>query len=126
MVYMGIDYGIKRVGVALSDEGGRLAFPHAVVPNTPELVSTLVSLCRKKNVSLVVVGESTDFAGKDNPLMEHITPFVTELQRETGLSVVLHPEFLTSHQAVQIQGKNDMLDASAASIVLQSYIDTHL
>ncbi len=126
MVYMGIDYGTKRVGVALSDEGGRLAFPHAVVPNTPELVSTLVSLCQEKNVGLVVVGESTDFAGKDNPLMEHITPFVETLQRETGLSVVLHPEFLSSHQAVHIQGKNDMLDASAASIVLQSYIDTHL
>ncbi len=125
MIYMGLDYGTKRVGVAISSEDGCLAFPYTVLPNTPELVSAVATLCTEKNIEMIVVGESKDFAGQDNPLMHDIHIFIQALKEKTTVPIVLHPEFLTSHQAVQIQGKHDMLDASAASIILQSYIDTH-
>jgi len=49
--------------------------------------------------------------------------FADELARDTGIAVAYEPELLSSHQAAHFQGKTAMIDASAASIILQSYID---
>jgi RNase H-fold protein (predicted Holliday junction resolvase) len=60
---------------------------------------------------------------KDNPIMAKIRMFADELTRETSVTVVFEPELLSSHQATHFQGKHAMIDASAASIILQSFID---
>ncbi|MDQ5949211.1 MAG: putative pre6S rRNA nuclease [Patescibacteria group bacterium] len=122
---MGIDYGSKRVGIALSDELHTLAFPHLVIENTQTLVSDVIRLCKDNDVGLVVVGESKNFKQEENDIMKDIKPFVEEIRKQSGGEVVLHPEFLTSQQAERLQGTHAMLDASAAAIILQSYIDTH-
>ena len=49
--------------------------------------------------------------------------FVEKIKKKIGVEVYWEPEFLTSHQAEKIQGKNDMLDASSATIILQSFLD---
>jgi len=121
--YLGIDYGKKRVGVAISDEEGKFAFPHSVVANSANLVQNVVEICRENLVEEVVVGESKDYTGSDNSIMKDIRSFVGNLKTESGLPVHLEPEFLTTAQAERIQGKNDMTDASAAAIILSSYIN---
>ncbi len=121
---LGIDYGSKRIGVALTNEVGDFALPYSVVQNSKNVIDDILKICTENNISKVVVGESKDFAGRDNVIMKNINTFVGQL-RERDIEVVLHPEFLTSAQAEHIQGKNGMLDASAAAIILQSYIDTH-
>lgn len=123
MRYLGIDYGIKNVGVALSDEEGKLAFPKAVLPNDNYLSSELKAIIRSHDVGGVVIGESKDYKMKDNPIMRNIRLFSELLSQDTGVPVEYEPEFLSSHQAHHIQGKTDMLDASAAAIILQSYLD---
>ena len=55
--------------------------------------------------------------------MTEIKPFVENLKK-LGLSVHLHPEFLTSAEAERLQGKNHMHDASAAALILKSYLET--
>lgn len=123
MKYLGIDYGKKRVGIAISDEQGRFAFPHSVIANNSELVQNVEEICRKNSVKEIVVGESKDYTGKDNPVMKDIREFVKNLETESGLAVHLEPEFLTTAEAERIQGRNDMTDASAAAIILSSYIN---
>ena len=123
MRYLGIDYGTKRVGIALSDEAGMMAFPKDVVANTEKLLDDLLTICEKEGVEKVVVGESKNLDGTPNPLMEDINSFVTDWKARSVIPIVLEPEFLTSHQAQKIQGKNDMIDESAAAIILQSYLD---
>jgi len=66
MRYLGIDYGTKRVGLALSDEDGRMAFPESVVPNTRKLLATVAKLCTLRGVEEVVIGESRDYKGNEN------------------------------------------------------------
>jgi putative Holliday junction resolvase len=124
MRYIGIDYGEKRVGVAVSDESRALAFPLKVLPNSPQLVSEIAEICREQQAALAVVGDSKDFAQNDNEIMKEVWPFVEALREAAKIPVELHPEFLTSHQAEKLQGKNEMLDASAAAILLQSFLDT--
>ena len=125
MRYLGIDYGTKRVGLALSDEEGDFAYPLSVLENTEDLISEIVKLCKENNVGTVVVGESKDFSQKENDIMQEIKPFVENLKEVTGLKVFMHPEFMTSMEAEHIQGHNDMHDASAAALILKSYLDTN-
>lgn len=122
MRYLGIDFGEKRVGIALSDEDGKFAFPQIVLENNSDLLRNIIDLCMKNSVETVVMGESRDFHGKINEIMWKIEGFRKQLEA-TGMKVIYEPEFMTSVQASRITGENDMLDASAAAIILQSYID---
>lgn len=124
MRYLGIDFGSKRVGTALSDDGGVMAFPHLVFKNSDSLIDELKELCMNESVEKVVMGESKDLSGKRNKIMDDIDKFISRWKNESDIEIVLEPEFLTSHQAAKMQGgKNDKIDASAAAIILQSYLD---
>jgi len=120
---LGIDFGSKRIGIALSDESGEFALPYGVIENNEHVVREIRELCMLNNVGEVVVGESKDFSGVDNEIMGEITPFIEKLKEVLTIPVELHPEFLTSAQAERLQGKNDMLDASAAALILSSYLE---
>jgi putative Holliday junction resolvase len=120
---LGIDYGTKRVGIALSDETNVFALPVKVIQNSSHLLEDVVKIATDSCVQLVVLGESKDFKGKDNAVMKDILRFKEELEGKLEASVVLEPEFMTSHAAERFQGKTELLDASAAALILQSYLD---
>lgn len=123
MKILGIDFGSKRVGLAISDESGKMAFPHSVILNDGNLLPEIEKMIKKENVESVVIGESKDFKGKPNEIMKEIEKFKKILEQKTKMPVLFEPEFMTSQQAEHIQGKNIMHDASAAAIILQSYLD---
>lgn len=123
MRLLGIDYGSKRIGLALSDEAGQFAFPHSVVQAGSDAVSRVVTLCRNEGVQKIVMGESLDYKGVPNPIMASATRFAEALKKESGLEVVFEKEFLTTREASHIQGEHQGIDASAAALILKSYID---
>ena len=123
MKFLGIDYGTKRVGIAVSDDAGMLAFPHSVIPAGGALVDALDSIAKHEWIGAIVIGESRNFQQEANPLMRKILELKAELEQRTGLPIYLEPEFLSSRQAEHIQGKEAATDASAAALILQSYID---
>ena len=122
MRYIGIDYGSKRIGVAVSDEAGRFALPREVLPNDAKLTEKISFLISETGAAEIVVGESKDYKGKDNVIMEKIVPFKKELEK-LGVAVHMEPEFMTSVAAQRFQGKNEFHDASAAALILQSFLD---
>jgi putative Holliday junction resolvase len=128
MRYLGIDFGTKHIGISISDESGTLAFPHATFSNDKELVANIVKLMKEKGVIGAVIGESKDFKGKDNPVMEKARAFAKTLEQElikedVEASVSFEPEFMTSVEARHIQGGNEKTHASASAIILQSFLD---
>lgn len=123
MKYLGIDYGAKRVGIAVSDDGGRFAFPLKVLDGSENLIKELIKLCRENGVEEIVVGESKNYLQKDNEIMNEIVPLVKNLKDTLNLPIHMHPEFLTSQEAERLQGKNDMHDASAAALILRHFLD---
>lgn len=123
MRFLGIDYGTKRVGLALSDEEGTMAFPKRVVPNSARLVREIEDIIKKERVEAIVVGESKNYKGEDNKIMDEVRAFVETMKRQTALPVYFEPEFLTSAEAAHVQPELAKLDASAAAIILQSYLD---
>jgi putative Holliday junction resolvase len=123
MKYLGIDYGTKRVGIATSDDEGRMAFPFRVISNTRTLVEDVAMICTRERIDTIIMGESHNFQNQPNPLMKEILPFAEALKEHTMLPVVFMSEVLSSQEAMRLQGDNAQNDSSAAAIVLQSYLD---
>jgi len=140
MRFLGIDYGTKRIGVSISDENGTLAFPKEIVLNNADTFAKLRDIIKKENVKEIVVGESVDFRGHLNALSGRIEVFILELKEKFKLPVHKQKEFLTSvearksgsskkdfnpsqaHSKVK-QIKSGRVDASAAALILQRYLD---
>ncbi len=125
MRLMGIDYGTKNIGIALGESDHRMAFPKIVLKNDKMFVLKLKKLCQEENIEKIVIGESRNFKGEENKVMDAIRELQVILQKETDIPVVLEPEFMTSAEAERLQGKNSMIDASAAALILKSYLDKH-
>jgi len=121
--FLGIDYGTKRVGLALSDEAGCLAFPEKVLFNAPDLAKTISEICAKNKISRIVLGQSLSSSGAENPIQTEITLFKTELERISDLPVHFEPEILTTNEASRYQKGRDFKDASAAAIILQRFLE---
>ncbi len=141
MRYLGIDYGSKRVGIALSDESGMMAFPSIIVPNNMQLVAVISALCSAEGISAIVIGESHDLSGAKNKIMGSIEEFKRNLEAELNLPIYFQAEFMTTIHARGLpaqagrSGKESNnarkvakevggpADASAAALILQRYLD---
>ena len=138
--FLGIDYGTKRIGIAISDEGHTLAFPRGIILNDSNMFQKFGEIIVKKGIDEVVIGESVDFSGKLNALSARIEVFILELQEKFNLPVHKQKEFLTSVEARKSttakkdlspsqarsrvkQIKSGRIDASAAALILQRYLD---
>ncbi len=122
MRYLGIDYGTKRVGLALSDESGFMAFPLAVIKNDAKRNDTIVKYVKEKHVEAIVIGHSVDMKGNKNAAQEGVEALMLDLTLATGLPIHLEPEWFTTVAATRFQGKTDLKDASAAALILDSYL----
>ena len=135
MRYLGIDYGSKRVGLSLSDEEGKMAFPYKIIKNNLELVDDIHNICGTEEVSAIVLGESTDLSGRPNKIMGSIEEFKRNLEGELDLPIYFEKEFMTTVEARGREGKEKnnakkikkveqaSADASAAALILQRYLD---
>ena len=135
MRYLGIDYGSSKVGLALSDENGRMGFPHAIITNTPRLADELCALIAKENVGAVVIGESRTLAGGENIIARDARSLGSVLAERAGVPVDYESEVYTSAEARrqhEMPAKSRApkvradVDASAAALILTSYLSrTH-
>jgi putative Holliday junction resolvase len=121
MKYLGIDYGTKKVGLAVSDDEGTMAFPHSIVRNDDKLREKIENTLAEEEITTIVMGHSLAMDGNENPVMEEAHGFKGTLERE-GFTVHLEPEFLTTVQARR-GTPDEMADASAAALVLQTFLD---
>lgn len=135
MRFLGIDYGSKRVGIAISDEDGRIAFPYKILKNDQELLDAVQNICGEQNIKALVLGESLNSFGQENKIMEEIKEFKKNLM-SFGLPIHFQKEFLTSVLARDSKGKerynsrkistikeNKKVDAQAATLILQRFLD---
>src|SRR3989338_3271140 len=125
MKYLGIDFGTKRVGLAVSDDAGAIAFPRATLPNDAQLFSQLVELVKNEKIGSIVVGDTRSHGGKDNPVTAEAEGFVVALQTAVAVPIERVWEMWSSIEASRYapEGKGHD-DASAAAIILQRFLET--
>jgi putative Holliday junction resolvase len=127
---LGIDYGTKRVGLALSDPLGLTARPLAVVPRS-KIVEEVVSLVKEQEVGTIVVGLPTGLGGDEGISASEARKLAEELAAATGVDVVLRDERYTSRMAesallesgMKRRQRRESVDKVAAAIILQDYLD---
>jgi putative Holliday junction resolvase len=122
MKYLGIDYGTKKVGIAISDDGGEFAFPKEIVAASDALERIAV-LCATENIATVVIGESVAGNGEKNEVAEAANAFAKAFAAKTKLPVVFEREDFSSVEAHRFQTKAGNRDDSAAAIILQRFLD---
>lgn len=130
---LGIDHGERRVGLALSDEDGRIAHPHATLArrDPTELVAAVAELVLSEGVRAIVVGLPLHLDGREGASARRARRFAERLEQATGLEVTLWDERLTTVAAQRALGEagvraadqRAMVDRVAAALMLQSYLD---
>lgn len=123
MRVMGIDYGTKRVGIALTDESGMMGFPLVVLKNDAGLIKAVTEIVEDKRVGEIVIGKSMAKDGSPNPVMAAIEEFIGDLTLVCGVPIHLEPEHYSTQAALRLQGRNDLTDAAAAAVLLNSYLE---
>ena len=136
MRIMGLDYGDKTVGVAISDEMGITAQPVETIvrERTNKLRKTyqrLEELISEYGVDTIVVGKPLNMNGTEGERVERTRAFSQELSRRTGIEIVELDERLTTAEAdrildatgVAVSARKEHIDKMAAAIILQTYLE---
>jgi len=123
MKYLGIDYGAKRIGLAVSSEG--IAFPRGTIPNDSVLLAALKEVVEKERIDSIVVGDTRSWGGTANIITKDAEAFIERLQKEIGVPVVSAGEAGSSIEAARLAPENEKHDDAAAAIILQRYLEMH-
>jgi putative Holliday junction resolvase len=125
MRIMAIDPGEVRIGLAISDESGMIARPLKVLRHRSRLedVHAILHECEVLEVERVVVGVALDIDGNYGPQARKALRLVEMLQEYTSLRIETWDESGSTQQAARGKRKDDMLDARAAAVILQEYLN---
>jgi putative Holliday junction resolvase len=132
-----VDFGPRRIGLALSDEGERLASPLRAlrIEAVAEAPGAVASAAREVEAGAVVVGAPMGLEGEEGRIeLRRVRRFAQALRRATGLPVHLVDESLSSREAEERTGRpgsraggsragDDSLHAAAAAVILQRWLD---
>lgn len=119
---MGIDYGAKRIGVAFTDKDETMAFPHGVVEHNADTLRALKKLAEERHAEKIIIGLPLDLNNELTDATFGARKFAKTLARELQLPVDFESEIFTTQQSLRIQGKHERIDASAAALILDFYL----
>lgn len=122
-IYLGVDWGEKRIGLALADSETKLATPF----KTAENVNEVVEIVKDEQINMIIIGKPSSIANYELKITnEKYNNFINELKSKTGIPIELADERLTSKAADALPGDKktkSSRDEIAAMIILQSYLD---
>ncbi len=125
---LGIDYGTKRIGLAISDPEGRVAVPRAVMANKGSIaqaVGEIAATVQQEGIVAIVVGLPKSQRGKTTDMTTAATDFAAQLRQAVTIPVIMADERMTSSSVLAAPGGTGSapIDARAATVLLQDYLD---
>lgn len=121
MIYLGIDYGEKRIGLAKAESEIRIATPLRTIKHGKDILNKLADILEEEEIGEIVLGIPVSFDGQENKFATSIREFGETIKKELNIQVHFQNEMLTTKQS-QRDGVGD-LDASSATLILQSFLD---
>ncbi len=136
MKTMGLDFGLKRIGIALSDETKFLASPYLTYHRKEEQADLeyLLSIIEKEHVDEIVCGLPMNMAGEEQTIASQTREFMSKLYTLCKIEIKYEDERLSSSMAEDIlkmrekdwKKRKKKLDSVAATIILQDYLDSKI
>lgn len=128
---MALDVGERRIGLAMADSQVKIAIPFGWLENDERVVVRITELVLQHDIKTIVVGYPRNQSGEPTQQTEFVESFVEQLADiNLDTDIVFQDESLTSVQAEQrlagrIKDKGE-IDAEAASIILQDYLEANV
>lgn len=122
MKTLGIDYGEKRIGLAISDESRTFARELAIL-SPKEFWRQINSIIEENQITQIVLGWPLNMSGEMTEKTKEVESFKLQVTSKTGLAVEIMDERLSSVHAEKIAGNKKNLDSLAAQMLLQNYLD---
>lgn len=142
MKFLGIDYGTKRIGFAISPDG-RVALPFKIVESR-NILRKIKEIVREEKIEVIVLGIPTGLAGEKTFLAKEVQKLVKKIKKEVALPVYQEKEFFTTRMVKPKFKKEDRerfqrlyrreprkakskgsVDDKSAALILQSFLDRH-
>jgi putative Holliday junction resolvase len=140
---LGIDFGLKRIGLSLSDDTQTIAFPFKYIINSSlkETISELKEIINLENIGLIVIGMPLGLKGKQTEISLKIDEFVKELENKINaiksetdgreINIAVYDERFSSVQAqksligqnIKRKKRKQIVDSVASTFILQSFLD---
>ncbi len=129
-----IDYGNKKIGLAISSPDHAIAMPHSIIVSykEQEKLNKIIDFIVKNNVCAIVVGLPVNMNGTNSEQTKIVTNFVDKLAKKTNLPIYLQDERLTSKAADSLlrnmgfnrKQRNERDDMAAASMILETTLES--
>lgn len=127
---IGLDVGEKRIGVAVADDGIRIAVPFAAIEVDGGEIEAIAEIVLKEKADTIVIGYPRNQSGEPTAQTDYVEKFSQRLQeldvrlvfQDESLTSVLAEEQLAAHKRPYSKGD---IDAQAAAIILQDYVEAH-
>jgi len=131
MRLLAIDYGEKRIGIAISDPLGLTAQPFEVVENNKSAISRIKQICEEKEVTKIIIGLPTTLGGKESFAVDKVRSFCLKLKGNVSVPIEEYDERFTTSiaQKTMIAGdasrqtRKGSIDKIAAAVMLREYMD---
>lgn len=119
---LGIDYGEKRIGLAISDESQTFARELSIL-SPKEFWDKIKSIISENGILIIVLGWPLNMEGRETEKTKEVASFKLRVESETQLPVEIIDERLTSQMVGNLPGGNRDIDSLAAQILLQNYLN---
>lgn len=128
--FLALDVGERRIGMAMADSQVKIAIPFGWLENDDTIIQKITELLLQHDINVVVVGYPRNQSGEATKQTEFVEEFISRLAEiDLDAEIVYQDESLTSVQAEQRLGQNIKdkgdIDAEAASIILQDYLEAN-
>jgi len=132
MKFLGIDFGEKRIGLAIADDKTKIAFPFKTIlyKNNKQILEDIRLILDEEGITDIVIGLPLSFSFQETKESKTITEFISKLKEKFQTrNIYEENEVLTSKEAENLLGiqknKQGLVDAVAAALILQTFIDKH-
>lgn len=135
--YLAIDFGLKRIGLAITDENKLMAFQREYIENKKGVIEDIIKIIKSENVSRVIIGYPVNFKCEETHATSPVTEFSNRLKEITEknnieIEIILFDERFTSSIARHYINNSELpkkkrqnkglLDSASAQIILEDYL----
>lgn len=132
---MALDYGLKRIGIAMTDIMQIMASPFDTIESfsLKKNAENILKIAKENDVSVIIVGIPINMNGTEGEMAETVREFIEELKLISDIEIITIDERLTTAQAERMlveegdisrNKRKGLKDRLAASFILQTYLDT--
>ncbi|MBZ0199784.1 MAG: Holliday junction resolvase RuvX [Ignavibacteriaceae bacterium] len=129
-----IDFGLRRIGLALSDPLKTFAYPYKTILNDKNLIINLNKIVELQQVEKIILGFPTKEDGSDSHVTKNVIKFKLELEKKFNIEVILWDERYSSSIAQELiiesvskkskRREKGLVDRGAAAVILQEYLNS--